>query len=223
MKTIEEIRRENARKLRDGVGGNSNFAAMLDREATQISRVIGKNPTKKIGDDLARHMEICFSLATGWLDKTHDAAAGHTNIQETSYGNDKKIKLVPVISWVQAGAWTEIAFSEVDLIQTEHYPCPVACGERTYILRVVGDSMSPEYSPGDLIFVDPDVTPWNGDDVIALMSDFGETTFKRFIEEGSERMLKALNPDWPERYIPINSNCHIIGTVIFSGKSRRHR
>ncbi|VDG84201.1 phage repressor [Shigella dysenteriae] len=50
------------------------------------------------------------------------------------------------------------------------------------------------------------------------MHDSGETTFKRLIEDGTQRYLKALNPNWPEPYIKINGNCSIIGTVIFSGK-----
>ncbi|MCV5366077.1 LexA family transcriptional repressor, partial [Escherichia coli] len=41
MKTIHDIRRSNARKLRDGVGGNSSFATMIDREPTQTSRFMG--------------------------------------------------------------------------------------------------------------------------------------------------------------------------------------
>lgn len=136
---------------------------------------------------------------------------------------NKQITLVPVISWVQAGAWKEVGYSEVDLSTAETYPCPVPCGEMTYILRVIGDSMIDEYRPGDMIFVDPEVPACHGDDVIALMHDTGETTFKRLIEDGTQRYLKALNPNWPEPYIKINGNCSIIGTVIFSGKPRRYK
>jgi len=221
MKTNDEIRRENARKLRDSSGGNTSFAALIDREPTQISRIIGKNPTKKIGDDLARYMEKCFSLPAGWLDQEHQK----TNIApiQNVIDTDQKIRLVPVISWVQARAWTEIGYSEVDVSLLENYPCPVPCGPLTYILRVIGDSMITEYNPGDLIFVDPEIAPVHGDDVVALLLDSGETTFKRFIEDGGSRFLKALNPNWPEPYLKINGNCSIIGTVIFSGKSRHFR
>jgi len=224
MKTNEEIRRENARKLRDSTGGNNSFAVLLDREPTQISRVIGKNPTKKIGDDLARHIEKCFSLPEGWLDKEHQT----TNVTSTSSApdvsdTDLEIHMVPVISWVQAGAWTEIGYCEADLSLTERYPCPVPCGPMTYILRVIGDSMSDEYRPGDMIFVDPEVPAVHGDDVIALLLESGETTFKRLVEDAGQKYLKALNKNWPEQYIKIDGNCSIIGTVIFSGKPRRYR
>lgn len=82
--------------------------------------------------------------------------------------------------------------------------------------------MIDEYRPGDMIFVDPEVPACHGDDVIALMHDTGETTFKRLIEDGTQRYLKALNPNWPEPYIKINGNCSIIGTVIFSGKPSKN-
>jgi len=91
----------------------------------------------------------------------------------------------------------------------------------TYILRVIGESMVEEYRPGDMVFVDPEVVPIHGDDVIALMHDSGETTFKRLVEEEGTKYLKALNKSWPEPYVKINGNCSIIGTVIFSGKPRR--
>ncbi|MFS7161905.1 LexA family protein [Serratia proteamaculans] len=221
MKTIDEIRRDNARKLRDSTGGNSSFSSMIDREPTQVSRVIGKNPTKNIGDDLARHIEKCFDLPAGWLDKEHQ----QTNVTLSSDVSDTelKIQMVPVISWVQAGAWKELGYSEVDLSITENYPCPVPCGPMTYILRVIGDSMIEEYRPGDMIFIDPEVAPAPGDDVIALLHDSGEATFKRLVEEGGHKFLKALNKGWPEQYIQIDGNCSIIGTVIFSGKPRRYR
>lgn len=221
MKTNEEIRRDNARKLRDSSGGNSSFATLLDREPTQISRVIGKNPTKKIGDDLARHIEKCFSLPEGWLDKEHQA----TNVTAAPEVADTELEIhmVPVISWVQAGAWTAIGYSEVDLSLSEIYPCPVPCGPMTYILRVIGDSMIDEYRPGDMIFVDPEVAPVHGDDVVALLIDSGETTFKRLVEDGGQKFLKALNKNWPDQYVKIDGNCSIIGTVIFSGKPRRYR
>lgn len=220
MKTINEIRRENARKLRDGVGGNSYFANLIDREPTQTSRFLGENATKNIGEDMARHIEKCFDLPQGWLDQEHQTTnvAAPKDVMDT----ELKIQLVPVISWVQAGAWTEIGYSEVDMSVAESYPCPVPCGPMTYILRVIGESMSDEYKPGEMIFVDPEVVPAHGDDVIALMHETGETTFKRLIEDGTSRYLKALNKSWPDPYVKINGNCSLIGTVIFSGKPRRY-
>lgn len=123
--------------------------------------------------------------------------------------------MVPELSWVQAGEWTECGHVDADLDSATWHARPAGSGERTYVLRVVGDSMAPEYPPGRLIFVDPDRSAVSGDDVIALISDSGEATFKRYLEEpGSGSVLKALNPDWRNPYIPINGNCDIIGVIV---------
>ncbi|WP_252108959.1 MULTISPECIES: S24 family peptidase [unclassified Halomonas] len=120
---------------------------------------------------------------------------------------------VPVISWVQAGAWTEVC--NFDDLSDEQVPRPPACSESTFALRVKGQSMAPRYEPGLIIYVDPDVVPFDGDDVVALLVDDNEATFKQYVEEpGGSRMLKARNPGWPEPWVPINGNCQIVGVVI---------
>ena len=46
---------------------------------------------------------------------------------------------VPLISWVQAGNFTEASiFSPSDY---EYFPCPVKCGPNTFALKVEGESM----------------------------------------------------------------------------------
>lgn len=123
--------------------------------------------------------------------------------------------LCPEISWVQAGAWTEVCHVERDPEAVTWHPRPAGASDHTFVLRVVGESMSPEYQPGTLIYVDPERPAETGRDVIAVMTETGEATFKRFIEEpGHGRMLKALNPDWHEPYIPINGNCRVVGVVV---------
>ncbi|WP_321277543.1 hypothetical protein [Thiomicrorhabdus indica] len=49
----------------------STFAERIDRLQTQISRLIGKNPSRNIGERLARHIEKCFCLPEFWLDTDH--------------------------------------------------------------------------------------------------------------------------------------------------------
>lgn len=126
-------------------------------------------------------------------------------------------RYVPEISWVQAGVWTEVDELSLDLSEATHWPCPVACSDRTFALRVEGDSMAPYFLQGSLIFVDPEVMPISGKKVVALLTDSNQATFKQFIEDGGQKMLKAMNPNWPQQYIPINGNCRIVGTVVFAG------
>lgn len=123
--------------------------------------------------------------------------------------------MAPEISWVQAGCWTDSCHAEYPQDAERWHPRPSGSSDKTFVLRVVGESMCPDYPPGRLIFVDPERPPESGDDVIAVMTDSGESTFKRFIEEpGSGRMLKAINPDWRDPYISINGNCSIAGVIV---------
>lgn len=129
--------------------------------------------------------------------------------------------MAPEISWVQAGAWTEVCHVELDPEAVNWYPRPPGASDRTFVLRVVGESMMPEYTPGRLIFVDPERVADSGDDVVAVMTETGEATFKRFIEEpGSGKMLKALNPAWHEPYVKINGNCRLVGVVVADMRMR---
>jgi len=72
---IDQIRRTNARSLADKAGSLSAFADRLDRAPTQISRIIGKNATKSIGNKMARHIEEMHNLEHGWLDQEHVSQA----------------------------------------------------------------------------------------------------------------------------------------------------
>ncbi|HIF9483154.1 S24 family peptidase [Photobacterium damselae] len=121
----------------------------------------------------------------------------------------------PLISWVQAGVFTEIGeYPESDY---QYYPSPVKCGSRTFILRVHGDSMMDRFHEGDLIYVDPDqIEPIHGKFVIAQLEDSAEATFKQLQIVDGQKLLKALNPNYPAdmKYIKINSDCRLIGTVI---------
>jgi len=129
-----------------------------------------------------------------------------------------RIRAVPEISWVQAGAWTDMESLEgLDLTEVKHWPCPVECSEHTFALRVEGDSMAPTFPQGSIIFVDPEVPAISGKKVVAKLVDQDKATFKQYIEDGDQKMLKAMNPNWPEKYVPINGNCEIVGTVIFAG------
>lgn len=123
---------------------------------------------------------------------------------------------LPLVSWVQAGNWSEI--ESLPQSDFEYYLCPVNCSKRAFILKVQGLSMSPKFNQGDQIFVDPEVQAENGSYVVARLDDENQATFKQLIIEGDKKYLKAINPDWPTQFIEINGNCTIIGKVIYKGE-----
>lgn len=126
---------------------------------------------------------------------------------------------VPLISWVQAGSWSDVSdpFQVGDA--EDWLPCPVRHGPRTYCVRVRGDSMfnpagRPSYADGDIVFVDPDRDAQNGDRVIVRLDDQQEATFKQLLVEDGRKILKALNPEWSPKYLEINERATITGVVI---------
>lgn len=137
------------------------------------------------------------------------------NINNVQKIQGSSIRLVPLISFVQAGS-----FREAILNAQDEYIATYAgeLGTYAFALEVSGDSMFPEFKSGDKIIVDPDVRPLPGDYVIA-QNDGDEATFKKykprgFDENGREYFeLIALNENYPNfdsRFQKIK----IIATVI---------
>lgn len=126
---------------------------------------------------------------------------------------------VPIISWVTAGAWSEVADPYEPGVAEEWIPCPKRHGPRAFALRIRGISMENpggkhSYSDGDVIFCDPDRQADNGSRVVVRLDDDKEATFKQLVIEGERRYLRALNPSWPEKIIEVKGEATICGVVI---------
>jgi phage repressor protein C with HTH and peptisase S24 domain len=74
--TREEIRRENARKLAAACESKVEFARLLGMEPSQVSQIIGPNPSKNIGNSVARRIEKAFGKPEKWLDSEHPEMPG---------------------------------------------------------------------------------------------------------------------------------------------------
>lgn len=216
---LNEAMRETtlASRLRD---------ARTEKEMTQmqLSKLSGvrQSDISKIerGDTLRSTSAVELAQALGvdpvWLATGEgEKIAAATPSVEPIHGGQG----VPLISWVQAGCWSDVSDPFLPGEAEEWLPCPVKHGPRAYCVRVRGDSMHnpsgrPSYAHGDIIFVDPDREAKPGDRVIVRMDDQAEATFKQLLIEDGRKLLKALNPDWSPRYIEINGNATITGVVI---------
>lgn len=77
MRTIQSVRRHNARQLMDEQGGPTAFAHRLQRDPSYISQITGAVPRKSIGDKMARHIEQACRKPEGWLDESHEKNQQH--------------------------------------------------------------------------------------------------------------------------------------------------
>ncbi len=130
------------------------------------------------------------------------------------------LKQVPVISWVAAGSWCDSPDPFEPGDADEWVPCPFEFGEGSFCLRVIGDSMWPDYREGELILVDPTVRAEHNDDVIARTPD-SKYAFKRLQITPEGNYLLALNPDHPERKLKFPPDSHICGVVTGSWQRRK--
>ncbi|MFA3778629.1 LexA family protein [Yersinia sp. 1652 StPb PI] len=127
-----------------------------------------------------------------------------------------KSKLVPVISWVQAGAWTEAlstAGSRSEWIETT-----AKISDSAFALRVKGDSMTASGSlsipDGSIVIVDPEygfIEDVNEKIVIAQTNGNHEATIKKFVIDGPNKYLMPLNPQF--KPIEVDDTCKLIGVV----------
>jgi SOS-response transcriptional repressor LexA len=94
-----------------------------------------------------------------------------------------------------------------------------SCAEaEPYALRVVGDSMSPEFAEGHVIIVDPALPPQSGSYVVIDYA--GETTFRQYsVDEAGKKFLVALNPAYA--VIPLEGAYTVRGVVIQRAGRRR--
>ncbi|MCH2039922.1 MAG: hypothetical protein MK185_04770 [Saccharospirillaceae bacterium] len=205
FKTNDEIRRQNARLLAKEEGSNAAFARKIGREPTQVSRIIGKNWTTQIGEDLARHIEASFFKPKGWIDQ--DWAETNKVAEESAvYGAPQEIPVFHLRD-IETG-YDQPLFK---------MPCPVEHSPQTYAAKVHDNTMQatmgPSYPEGSIIFVDPEraAEAQNGDLVVFRLSESGVVGFKRLVDNETVRGLEPLNIRYP--MVP-QQDFEVIGLVI---------
>lgn len=125
-------------------------------------------------------------------------------------------RFVPIISWVEAGEWTESPYTE-DPSQCDNWlETPKRCGKNSFALEVRGNSMTTDHGPSfpdkSLIIVDPDLEPANKSLIVAMVEGSNEATFKQLIIDSPYSFLRPLNPQYP--VLTIDREMNIVGTVV---------
>jgi SOS-response transcriptional repressor LexA len=204
---ISDTRLQNFRRvIADKKLRLTDVAELLGKAPAQVSAFGGKNPTKGIGDQIAREIENALHLHDGYLDMPYGLGE-FSNATILSHTGRK----LPVMGSIAAGVWCEpdVTFDPRDAEEWIDAPGPV--GPRAFILRVEGVSMEPRFQEGDKIVIDPSLEALPGHFVAAKRSRDQATTLKQLKQEGNEKYLYALNPDWPERIIRMNEEWSICG------------
>ena len=137
-----------------------------------------------------------LSDATGksiaWLRDDLQLEAKSTRI----WPEDGTARMIPLVSDVSAGQSSGIEWE--DAYPTgrgmEMVACPPYLDDpKGYALRVHGDSMTPKYSEGMIVFVTTNTEPVNNDYVIAKLKN-GEILLKRLRLTNGTVLLESINP-----------------------------
>ncbi|EKO3414736.1 XRE family transcriptional regulator [Vibrio fluvialis] len=145
----------------------------------------------------------------GWplaeLDKRLDAELAIHHGTEDEIGDKRKItrtvgREIPIVSWVQAGNWSESPYIE-DHDREKRFIAG-KLPKNTFGLIVSGTSMENcggkhHFPDGSLILVNPDADALVNDFVVAVDEAVQEATFKQYIDDCGKKLLKPLNPQYP--------------------------
>jgi len=163
-----ELRYRNGLLLVDEAGGLTEFAEEMEMSLSQASQILGKNPVRGIGNDLAPRMEEKFKKPVGWLDQIHH------EIDSASISGAKRVTVIGVLE--RGGKEDDWEMREdkgkasiIDF-RTEDSGC--------YALRIRGDGLQPRIRSGECIVVEPSIKPQPGDHVLVVLK-----TGRRAIKE----------------------------------------
>ncbi len=145
------------------------------------------------------------------------------NVTPASMGANR----VPLISYVQAGAWTEAVDNFNPGDAEDWLMTDLKLSKTAFALEIKGDSMLPEFKPGDRVIIDPEVEPMPGD-FVAAKNGNEEATFKKYRPRGSDASgrlifeLVPLNEDFESMRSDVVA-IKIVGTMVEHRKYRRTR
>lgn len=150
-------------------------------------------------------------------EKDQDDSQIPDGTQRVAFENHMNGEL-PVISWVAAGSFSEVIPVTSNDEVIKWIPRPRHLSQRAFGLIIEGRSMLPEFKPGEIIYVDPEITVWDlkdGDLIVIHCNDEKQATFKQLVfgDTPEDMYLKPLNPDWPEQRMVPMSECQLVGVV----------
>jgi phage repressor protein C with HTH and peptisase S24 domain len=171
------------------------LAKVLDIDRTYLARLeMGhKTPSSRLQADIK---EALARFADDH--RLEQRQSGPPMIRDHAYGLRIRSRDIPVVSWAAAGAakdYQDLA-TQIDETVASHVTDPNA-----FAVILEGDSMEPEFHPGDRVVVAPNVEARTGDAALVKLTD-GRVLFKWFHRTGPEGKMIRLKSE-NEHYAPM--------------------
>lgn len=126
---------------------------------------------------------------------------------------------LPIISWENEALSTPLE-AHLKHQAKDWFLSPFEHSPHAFWMRVWFDQMEPHYLEGDLILVDPTITPNNNDDVV-VQNAKDITNLGRLCKTPSAKYLEIFNPKYPEKMLRLDENTVTVGTVMGLVRQRR--
>lgn len=189
-----------------------------------INRALGGKGKKGPETETLKALAAACHVNFEWLNEGIGEMARSSNANTEPGPDIRTEREYPLISWVEAGTWTEICDNFEPGDAEEWRPCHKNLGKCGYVLRVKGQSMTvPDavsgytFPEGILLYVNPDQDAVPGKFVIVRRNKTHEATFKRLVLVDGDQYLEAINPDWPNRYLKLHDGDQFCGVVMHAG------
>lgn len=168
---------------------------------------------------LARVLNTSPDYLMGWSDSE---TADYENISPLTIDHD--VVEINVYGTIPAGLPVEAI---EDVVDTEQIPSKWLRGGREYFaLRVEGDSMYPEYLPGDTVILRKADTCNSGDDCVVYINGYNATLKRVKLHDDGSIEICPLNTNYPpRRYSPyeVSSLPIKIGGVVVELRRKKHK
>ncbi len=121
---------------------------------------------------------------------------------------------LPVFTWENIADWRSLLKKISPNTWSYWTEAEPSIQPHCFAIKVIGESMWPQFTEGSLLIVDPTVTPKHRDYVLAFLQKKREVLFRQYVSEGSSKVLKPINTAF--RPTVMTKEDKIIGVVLKS-------
>lgn len=201
---------------------------LIQKSLMSVGKIIKEN-RKKLGlnqKQLAAKIDVTGQAVWLWEnDKSHpektqiDKLCKFFNITEAELFGAQiidtalPVQKIPIVSWVHANKFQEIT-DPFPVGASEEFVYTTAKGKNIFALKIESNCMQPEFNPGDIVVVKPNVDINNGDFVVVADRHDDKATFKQYKRYGNKIILRPLNPECKEIELDDDERYVIVGKVV---------
>ncbi len=208
----KDIRRKNLRTLIDKHVSQGKtkaaFAELIGLQPTQLSQITSENPSRKIGDTIARRIEANIGLPVGWLDvpqyanqidsnrdNYHDNnKQGNYHLQNISHDDTDRSYRIEQLDVEFSCGGGRLNNDYPDIIRSIEIDPEYAkrmFGSRSpsalKITTAVGDSMLGTVDPGELVVLDITINKFVSDGIYAFA--YGDTLHIKRLQRLKDKFI----------------------------------